>query len=913
MGLRCWIAPRDVNPGINYPTQIVNAIKSSNLMVAIASNNLNKSGHCGNEILLAFDNNKIIIPFFIEDATLSDELQYSLNSKHWIHYDKDFSGSLKKLAETVKNHVMPETVEKSVHTEITWKKVQDTVTKNIDVTAWNRTDEETAALSEMYELLSDYDDDRISQNNFIESVADLVYKSPNDHVLKLAGSPGCGKEKLMQEIYINILNKCENDESKNIVPFMFDLNYYESVVSKEFTESELIKTIEKDFSILRGYLKTNRDAIPLIFINGIRTYDCCGIPSAWVLNGILSSLPKYKSVICYDSKNKFIKRTERMMPFDSNDFEIYISVNPINVLDKEIVNRFGDLYSLAYGYDVKDEINSMISLGFKYLDPFLISSFHPIIKSGSYTNMTSVYDRYCNNFLKGSPHKMSKAASATWDYWYTNELSSPKDVLQSIEWNLLESHNSIQHYLIAKQFMFQIQNFETKTDADYSFFDRVFPKDVNRFTVQMMNISPDIEGKILDLSEKYYDSLGAVGKTLMTYWLGRFNTPSHSREGVRLLLKYRDITKKRISELTQSGDYPYNEQKSDLFLLRGIDVSLIYNGDFDIGNSYVLSLIYDKIANMINRGFHLEYYGDKDRLPNKKNIDFEDDVSVGDRTIRHLLDSAKNKIDKGDYSGFILVLDLFTVSSLLQARREGDNTINIAGYRKSLSPLLDKYIQNIPEYVDPTIVSYFKMIAEDLRKDSQKAPQFKLYNIMQSIKDVKRTGWVNLGIEDPENVAEHMYDCWLIGVTHLPEEYDDPDYSKDKILKMLLIHDIGESIVGDLIPSEKIKNPNSDIEEDNCVRHMFLKGTYPGIPSMYNQYELWDEWHSQKTINALIAMDIDKMQAVVQFCRYYVEKPENYDKETYDYWLSQKTRVKTDIGKEIVDDITSSILYKLGQ
>ena len=88
---------------------------------------------------------------------------------------------------------------------------------------------------------------------------------------------------------------------------------------------------------------------------------------------------------------------------------------------------------------------------------------------------------------------------------------------------------------------------------------------------------------------------------------------------------------------------------------------------------------------------------------------------------------------------------------------------------------------------------------------------------------------------------------------------------------------------------------------------------FRSIPSMYNQYELWDEWHSQKTINALIAMDIDKMQAVVQFCRYYVEKPENYDKETYDYWLSQKTRVKTDIGKEIVDDITSSILYKLGQ
>ena len=60
-GIPCWIAPRNVDAGGNYPTQIVTAIKTCEMLVLLASENTNASGHVTNEVSIAFDNRKIII------------------------------------------------------------------------------------------------------------------------------------------------------------------------------------------------------------------------------------------------------------------------------------------------------------------------------------------------------------------------------------------------------------------------------------------------------------------------------------------------------------------------------------------------------------------------------------------------------------------------------------------------------------------------------------------------------------------------------------------------------------------------------------------------------------------------------------------------------------------------------------
>ncbi len=68
-GIRCWIAPRDIAPGLDWPTAISNAISASRVMVLIFSANSNSSNEVSRELILAANNNLIIIPFKIDNIT----------------------------------------------------------------------------------------------------------------------------------------------------------------------------------------------------------------------------------------------------------------------------------------------------------------------------------------------------------------------------------------------------------------------------------------------------------------------------------------------------------------------------------------------------------------------------------------------------------------------------------------------------------------------------------------------------------------------------------------------------------------------------------------------------------------------------------------------------------------------------
>jgi hypothetical protein len=83
-GFRCWIAPRDIAPGQDWPTAISEAITLSRVMVLVFSADSNRSKQVGNEISLAFDNNLIIIPFKLDAIAPEPGKQYYLARTHWL-------------------------------------------------------------------------------------------------------------------------------------------------------------------------------------------------------------------------------------------------------------------------------------------------------------------------------------------------------------------------------------------------------------------------------------------------------------------------------------------------------------------------------------------------------------------------------------------------------------------------------------------------------------------------------------------------------------------------------------------------------------------------------------------------------------------------------------------------------------
>jgi hypothetical protein len=83
-GIRCWIAPRDILPGLDWGEAIVNAIEGCRIMVLIFSANANASTQIKREVERAVHKGKIIIPFRIENVAPAKSLEYFISTSHWL-------------------------------------------------------------------------------------------------------------------------------------------------------------------------------------------------------------------------------------------------------------------------------------------------------------------------------------------------------------------------------------------------------------------------------------------------------------------------------------------------------------------------------------------------------------------------------------------------------------------------------------------------------------------------------------------------------------------------------------------------------------------------------------------------------------------------------------------------------------
>jgi hypothetical protein len=83
-GIRCWIAPRDVLPGMAYMKAIVQALNECTIVLLIFSQEANKSPHVHREIERAVSKEKVIVPFRIENVLPTDEMEFALSSTQWL-------------------------------------------------------------------------------------------------------------------------------------------------------------------------------------------------------------------------------------------------------------------------------------------------------------------------------------------------------------------------------------------------------------------------------------------------------------------------------------------------------------------------------------------------------------------------------------------------------------------------------------------------------------------------------------------------------------------------------------------------------------------------------------------------------------------------------------------------------------
>ena len=91
-GVRIWIAPRDVRPGMDYSEQLQLAIEEAVAFVVLVTDNANKSPYVRAETEMAFSTHKPIFPVRITDIQPAAGLAFFLKIRHWT----DAFGNLKR-------------------------------------------------------------------------------------------------------------------------------------------------------------------------------------------------------------------------------------------------------------------------------------------------------------------------------------------------------------------------------------------------------------------------------------------------------------------------------------------------------------------------------------------------------------------------------------------------------------------------------------------------------------------------------------------------------------------------------------------------------------------------------------------------------------------------------------------------
>jgi putative hydrolase of HD superfamily len=126
-----------------------------------------------------------------------------------------------------------------------------------------------------------------------------------------------------------------------------------------------------------------------------------------------------------------------------------------------------------------------------------------------------------------------------------------------------------------------------------------------------------------------------------------------------------------------------------------------------------------------------------------------------------------------------------------------------------------------------------------------------------NLKNIARQGWIDkLSIEYPESVADHSYSMAIIGMVISDLE----NYDSEKMLKMILLHDLAESKIGDYTPNQISKENKTKIE--NNAYDEIINMLPDAIKLQYG--EIWGEYQKQESPESKIVYQIDKLEMVLQ-------------------------------------------------
>ena len=170
-----------------------------------------------------------------------------------------------------------------------------------------------------------------------------------------------------------------------------------------------------------------------------------------------------------------------------------------------------------------------------------------------------------------------------------------------------------------------------------------------------------------------------------------------------------------------------------------------------------------------------------------------------------------------------------------------------------------------------------------------------ILHVAERLKDTPRHCTTSKG--RTESVAEHS---WRVSLMAFLLRSEFPQADMDKVIRMCLIHDLGECFTGD-IPTFLKTAKDNEVEESLLGRWI---GSLPEGPAGEMQ-ALLAEMEAQQTLEARIYKALDKLEAVIQHNEspidtwadneYELNKTYAFDTVAFSDWL---TRLRKEILKD---------------
>ncbi|KAL4935458.1 hypothetical protein BDV06DRAFT_128452 [Aspergillus oleicola] len=143
------------------------------------------------------------------------------------------------------------------------------------------------------------------------------------------------------------------------------------------------------------------------------------------------------------------------------------------------------------------------------------------------------------------------------------------------------------------------------------------------------------------------------------------------------------------------------------------------------------------------------------------------------------------------------------------------------------------------------------------------------FHLLERLKTTKREGWRRFDINHGESISDHMYRMSVM--TMLAPPSLAARLNLQHCMKMALVHDMAESLVGDITPVDPIKKTEKARREAAVMEYIantLLRGVPSGILAGDDILAVFNEYEANETLEAQFVHDVDKMELLLQMVEY---------------------------------------------